>query len=138
MLPMPGDFSRQSLSFPSAALGFHTVPKVAPLPSAILTLTFDPGRSMAEHTTSLAVTGSSPSCCCRQRYLLSSTNRDHTRHYRGQSPESSDGSLFIHGCVLHTSLFFANISVCLAGSWGNFRVSLYPLCVVEVSGFTNT
>lgn len=60
------------LSFPSAALGVRTFCcQGSSLPSTTLTLTFDPGRSMAEHTTSLAVTGSSPSRCCRQRYLLS-------------------------------------------------------------------
>lgn len=59
-------------SFPIAALeSVLSVAKAASLPSTTLTLTFDPGRSMAEHTTSLAVTGSSPSCCCCQRYLLS-------------------------------------------------------------------
>lgn len=73
MLPMPRDCSRQPLS-PSPVQpsdSVLSVAKAASLPSTTLTLTFDPGRSMAEHTTSLAVTGSSPSCCCRQRYLLS-------------------------------------------------------------------
>lgn len=62
-------------SFPSAALRVRTFCCQGRFPSLnhphSHTLTFDPGRSMAEHTTSLALTGSSPSCCCRQRYLLS-------------------------------------------------------------------
>lgn len=73
MLPMPRDFGRQPLppSPVQPSESVLSVAKAASLPSTTLTLTFDPGRSMAEHTTSLAVTGSSPSCCCRQRYLLS-------------------------------------------------------------------
>lgn len=72
MLPMLRDFSHQPLS-PSPVQPSDSVlcvANTAPLPSTILTLTFDPGRSMGEHT-SLAVTGASPSSCCRQRYLLS-------------------------------------------------------------------
>lgn len=47
------------LSFPSAALGFCTFCCQGRFPSLNHphTLTFDPGRSIAEHTTSLAVTG---------------------------------------------------------------------------------
>lgn len=48
MLPMPRDFSRQALSpSPVQPSDFVlSVAKAASLPSAILTLTFDPGRSI--------------------------------------------------------------------------------------------
>lgn len=146
MLPMPRDFRHQPLSIPqcSPRIPHFVLPRLLPFPQPPSLSPLTLAGAWQKHTTSLAVTGSSPSCCCRQRYLLSggqyAVQHKQGPHQALRSAESRNFRWFLAYswmCVPHVLILFRYFCLPL---WivGDFSVSLSLLCVVEAVGFTST